>query len=50
MGWDGVAAGGLEVHCTPGDHLTRHLHGGVAQQLRRCLESAQVASRAEALF
>jgi thioesterase domain-containing protein len=43
MGWDGVATRGLEVHRTPGDHLTRYeLHSKeLAQRLLDCLERAQ---------
>ncbi len=42
MGWNGVAAGGLEIHSTPGDHLTRHLYDGeLPKRLLGCLERAQ---------
>ena len=44
LGWKGVAAGGLEVHSTPGDHWTRYLHGEeLAKRLLGCLERAQAA-------
>jgi thioesterase domain-containing protein/acyl carrier protein len=42
MGWKGVASGGLQIHCTPGDHWTRYLHGDeMAKRLLGCLERAQ---------
>jgi amino acid adenylation domain-containing protein len=42
MGWKGVAAGGLQILSTPGDHWTRYLHGEeLAKQLLGCLERAQ---------
>ena len=42
MGWNGVASGGLEIHSTPGDHLTRHLYDGeLPKRLLGCLERAQ---------
>jgi amino acid adenylation domain-containing protein len=44
MGWTGVAADGLQVLSTPGDHWTRYLHGKeLAKQLLACLEPAQAA-------
>jgi len=43
MGWKGVAAGGLEIISTPGDHWTRYTHHGkeFAERLLACLERAQ---------
>jgi amino acid adenylation domain-containing protein len=42
MGWNGFAAGGLEVHNTPGDHWTRYVQGEeLAKRLLECLKSAQ---------
>ncbi len=45
LGWKGVATGGLEIHKTPGDHLTRYeLHSKeLAKRLLGCLERAQAA-------
>ena len=44
MGWKGVAAGGLEIHCTPGDHWTRYTTYGkdFAERLSGCIERAHV--------
>jgi amino acid adenylation domain-containing protein len=46
LGWNGVATGGLEIHSTPGRHLTRFTHHGkeFARLLRECLERAQTQS------
>jgi amino acid adenylation domain-containing protein len=46
LGWNGVATGGLEIHATPGAHLTRFtLHGReFAKTLLECLERAQAES------
>jgi amino acid adenylation domain-containing protein len=46
LGWNGRATGGLKIHSTPGDHLTRYtLHGKeFAKQLLECLERAQAES------
>ena len=45
MGWKGVARDGLQIHCTPGDHWTRYLHGDeLAKRLLGCLERAQTRS------
>ena len=43
MGWKGVAAGGLEIISTPGDHWTRYTHHGkeFAERLLTLLERAQ---------
>jgi amino acid adenylation domain-containing protein len=44
LGWDGLAAGGLEVHEVPGDHesTVKEPHVRVlAEKLRACLERAQ---------
>ena len=40
MGWSGIAAGGLEIYSTPGEHGTRYLHHGkeIAEQLRECID------------
>jgi len=48
MGWNGVAMGGLEIHRTPGDHMTRYeLHSKeLAKRLLGCLERAQAAGAA----
>jgi amino acid adenylation domain-containing protein len=45
MGWGGMAEGGLETHCTPGDHWTHvNLHSkGLAERIRACLEQAEAA-------
>jgi aspartate racemase len=44
LGWDGLAAGGLEIHEVPGDHESTvkepHVRA-LAQELRACLERAQ---------
>jgi thioesterase domain-containing protein len=47
MGWDGVAEGGLEIHRTPGGHLTRYelYSKELANNLLDCLERAQGARR-----
>ena len=40
-----MAEGGLETHCTPGDHWTHvNLHSkGLAERIRACLEQAEAA-------
>jgi amino acid adenylation domain-containing protein len=45
-GWNGVAKGGLEIHRTPGGHLTRYelYSKELANRLLDCLERAQVPS------
>jgi amino acid adenylation domain-containing protein len=52
MGWNGVAMGGLEIHRTPGGHLTRYeLHSkDLAKQLTECLERAQAGSGEQESF
>src|SRR5258707_1208696 len=45
LGWQGLAAGGLEIHEVPGDHNTILLEphvGALAEKLRRCIEKAVV--------
>jgi thioesterase domain-containing protein/acyl carrier protein len=44
MGWNGFALGGLEIHRTPGGHLTRYelYSKELAKRLLDCLERAQV--------
>jgi thioesterase domain-containing protein/acyl carrier protein len=44
MGWTGLATEGLEIHRTPGGHLTRYelYSKELAKQLLECLERAQV--------
>jgi amino acid adenylation domain-containing protein len=45
MGWENFAQGGLEIHRTPGGHLTRYelYSKELANRLLECLERAQVA-------
>jgi thioesterase domain-containing protein/acyl carrier protein len=45
MGWMGFATGGLEIHRTPGGHLTRYelYSKELAKRLLDCLERAQVS-------
>ncbi len=45
LGWQGLAAGGLEIHEVPGDHNTILLEphvGTLAEKLRGCIEKALV--------
>jgi thioesterase domain-containing protein len=47
MGWDTVAAGGVEVHRIPGMHgkLVKEPHvEALAARLRTCLEQARTSS------
>jgi amino acid adenylation domain-containing protein len=42
LGWIGIAAEGIDIHATPGDHFTRFHHGKeFAQRLANCLVKAQ---------
>jgi len=43
LGWNGFAAGGVELHLTPGDHETfRALYSReLGQRLRQCIDQAQ---------
>jgi aspartate racemase len=49
LGWANLARGGLEIYDVPGDHVEifKEPHVQVlAEQLRNCLDKAQVAERA----